>query len=76
MLQSIEQLAKKDTTMAISPTRGRLPKAVAVQVIVMADDRLVEQGPGEQVISFADNLQTQRPLRPLPMIQESTESVI
>lgn len=76
VLQVIKQLAKNDTTMVIVTHEMQFAKEVADRVIFMADGRIVEQGPAEQVISFSDNPQTQRFLRQLTTIQEPTEYVI
>lgn len=73
VLQVIKQLAKNDTTMVIVTHEMQFAKEVADRVIFMADGRIVEQGPAEQIISFSDNPQTQRFLRQLTTIHEPTE---
>ncbi|WP_410015492.1 amino acid ABC transporter ATP-binding protein [Sodalis sp. C49] len=73
VLQVIQTLAKRKTTMVIVTHEMQFAKEVADRVIFMADGHIIEQGPAEQIINFSDNPQTRRFLRQLINIETPSE---
>lgn len=60
VLQVIKAVAKQKTTMLIVTHEMKFALDVADRVIFMADGRIVEEGPAEQVILHSENPHTRR----------------
>ncbi|NDL61482.1 amino acid ABC transporter ATP-binding protein [Acerihabitans arboris] len=73
VLQVIQTLARRKTTMVIVTHEMQFAKEVADRVIFMADGHIIEQGPAEHIINFSDNPQTRRFLRQLINIETPSE---
>ena len=73
VLQVIQQLARRKTTMVIVTHEMQFAKEVADRVIFMSGGHIIEQGPAEHIINFSDNPQTRRFLRQLINIETPSE---